>query len=100
MPILLFVEGRDLLEMKRRLNDYWSFHNSLLSVMRELKPHLVFSVHSFTPCYEGQQRTLEVGVVCNADETLAEAYNKHLIKESFVSRYVKKHLVGSERKKI
>ena len=38
----------------------------------KIDPLYVFSVHSFTPLYEGQPRSLEVGTLVNYSDELAE----------------------------
>ena len=52
---------------------YLPYHRRLARLVKEKRPYLALSVHSFTPSYEGQQRRVEVGVLYrrHKDEALA-----------------------------
>jgi len=64
-------------EIDRRLQScYHPYHESLRKIHDTIKSTTVVAAHSFTPVYEGQQRTIEVGVLYNAekDRPLAEKF--------------------------
>lgn len=49
-----------------RINEiYIPYHQQLLTLVNQHKPRLIMSVHSFTPLYEGQPRSMEIGVLFN-----------------------------------
>ena len=56
-------------ELKKRSVLYYNeFHHAMASLTRAIQPKLHMNIHSFTPDYEGEKRSVEVGVLCN-DET-------------------------------
>jgi len=59
-------------EQKRIIKYHHSYYNALREVSLKIDPQYIFSVHSFTGLYEGQVRTLEVGILVNYSEELAE----------------------------
>ncbi|KAI9003918.1 hypothetical protein DFJ74DRAFT_694141 [Hyaloraphidium curvatum] len=78
-------------ETRRRLALYYEpYHNEIcLYVDSTAEPiDFVFSIHSFTPVYEGQVRKVEVGVLYRdpIDEPLAMKMNDLLLRKGFVSR--------------
>ena len=59
-------------DRSRRLAGYYApFHEAARSEALRVPRRVVFSVHSFTPEYEGQVRTVEVGVLFDRDESAA-----------------------------
>jgi predicted N-formylglutamate amidohydrolase len=60
-------------EKQARLQTYYHpFHQQLHEMARTLKPALVLSCHSYTDCYEGKKRDVEIGVLFNHDDALAK----------------------------
>lgn len=67
-----------------RLERYWvPFHDA---VAARVSGKNVFSVHSFTPVYEGSRRSLEMGVLFYEDEPRAQAFADALIRAGFETR--------------
>jgi len=67
--------NRDLTEEeeeKRIIKYHHSYYNALREVSNKIDPLYIFSVHSFTALYEGEPRSLEVGILVNYSEELAE----------------------------
>jgi len=67
-------------EEKRIQKYYQSYYRALREVSIKIKPQYVFSVHSFTPLYEGNPRTLEVGILVNYSEELGQKVHDELKK--------------------
>ncbi len=51
---------------------YLPYHTALDRVVGETRGAMVVAAHTFTPVYEGEPRTLEVGVLYDQDEELAQ----------------------------
>ncbi|MEZ4232147.1 MAG: N-formylglutamate amidohydrolase [Polyangiaceae bacterium] len=66
-------------EAEGRVSNYYRpYHHQLDREVAESPAELCFSVHSFTPVYQGEPRDLEIGVLFNAEERLAESLQRHL----------------------
>jgi len=63
-------------EQQRIIKYHHSYFSALREVSIKIDPLYVFSVHSFTPLYEGQPRSLEVGTLVNYSDELAEKINE------------------------
>ncbi|MEM7447956.1 MAG: N-formylglutamate amidohydrolase [Myxococcota bacterium] len=66
--------NRDVLpsERERRLRLlYRPYHRALDCMVAASSAKLLFSVHTFTPVFEGRERTLEVGVLYDREEAAA-----------------------------
>lgn len=50
---------------------YEPYHQAFDRLVGESSAHVLFSVHSFTPVYEGTPREIEVGVLFDEDEAFA-----------------------------
>ena len=60
-------------ERARRVERLWRpYHAAVDRTVRAATAPLVLAVHTFTPVYEGEARELEVGVLFDAEEELAE----------------------------
>lgn len=57
------------------------FHQALDATLRQQRPRLLLSIHSFTPCYRGQNRHQEAGVLFDRYDDLALAWLAALKKE-------------------
>jgi predicted N-formylglutamate amidohydrolase len=69
-------------EEKRILKYHHSYYKALRDISNKIDPLWVFSVHSFTPLYEGNMRTLEVGVLTNYCEELGHKINEGIKKRN------------------
>lgn len=51
-----------------------SYHHALATAIREMRPTLLASIHSFTPCLEqgGAARPWEIGILSNRDRRAAD----------------------------
>lgn len=71
-PVLLNAH-LDEEERARRIEAcYLPYHDAVDAMLAECPAPICLSVHSFTPVYEGQARTLEVGVLFDTDDALGE----------------------------
>jgi predicted N-formylglutamate amidohydrolase len=62
----------DAQERTRRIERLWRpYHDAIEREIAATRAPLVFSMHTFTPLYEGQKRELEVGVLFDREEELA-----------------------------
>jgi len=68
-------------EQNRIIKYHHTYYSALREVSIKIDPLYVFSVHSFTPLYEGQPRSLEVGILVNYSFDLAEKINEVFQKE-------------------
>lgn len=62
------------------------YHDRLDREVAEAPAELCFSVHSFTPVYQGEPRELEMGVLFNQEERLAESLRRHLTAAGYDTR--------------
>jgi len=69
-------------EQKRIMKYHHSYYNALREVSVKIDPLYIFSVHSFTPLYEGNPRTLEVGVLVSYCDDLAQRVNDGIKKRN------------------
>ncbi len=75
----IFVPGNNNLrdDAKRQRSDaiYWPYHNAINDQVGRLRsigpPPLFVSIHSFTPVLNGVSRSVEMGVLWDADEEVA-----------------------------
>lgn len=67
-PVLLNT-GLDEADKQRRIEQYHRpYHEALDAALARVHKPLLFSVHSFTPLYQGEPRAVELGVLFNQDE--------------------------------
>jgi len=59
-------------EQHRIMKYHQSYYNALREVSLKIDPLYIFSVHSFTNSYEGQPRSLEVGIMVSYSDDLAD----------------------------
>lgn len=79
-PVLLNADLDDT-EKRRRIEElYRPYHGAVDALMGQSGALIAFSVHTFTPLYEGQKRDIEVGVLFDEAEsesvTLCDAIAK------------------------
>ncbi len=76
-----FNQNIDDEERARRFNElYDAYHEAFDKAVRDGQANLCFSVHTFTPVYEGERRELEIGILFDRDEPqareLADAFDR------------------------
>jgi predicted N-formylglutamate amidohydrolase len=72
-------QGLDEAERARRIDQYYKpFHSALDQALARCHAPLLFSIHSFTPNYEGEVRSVEIGVLFNHEEEHAHALSAAL----------------------
>ena len=60
-------------EREQRLTRYWRvYHAAVDAVVAASRAAVVLAIHSFTPIYEGRQRSISVGVLYDSEQELAE----------------------------
>lgn len=73
-------------DIERRISGYWRpYHQALSRAVEQTSGQVVLSMHTFTPDYEGQIRTVEVGVLFNEEEALGRSLHAALRKAGFVT---------------
>ena len=78
-------EGLESAERERRLEElYRPYHREVGEMVGSSDASILFSVHSFTPLYEGEERTLEVGVLWDAADDLNHRFAEYLRDDGFV----------------
>ena len=88
---LSFNADVDAGERARRAAEHWlPYHAAADAVLAERTARgqrpLVFSIHTFTPLYLGQRRTVELGVLFDEDERRAEVLRARLAAGGFDTR--------------
>jgi predicted N-formylglutamate amidohydrolase len=85
-PVLL-NQALDDGERARRVERYHRpFHSAVDACMAQMRPKLLFSIHTFTPSYEGILRTVELGVLFNHEEQLARVLGSELARLGYLSQ--------------
>jgi len=69
-------------EQKRIAKYHHSYYNALREVSLKIDPLYIFSIHSFTGLYEGQPRSLEIGVMVSYSDDLGNKVNEGLKKRN------------------
>lgn len=73
LPVHLNTVHLDEREAERRIESLLRpYHRAADERVGRSSAHTILSMHSFTPLYEGQPRTLEIGVLHDRDQGLAE----------------------------
>lgn len=68
--------NRDLSQADRdaRVRAYYHpFHDAVTAALAQIYRPIIVTIHSFTPVYHGQRRSVEIGVLHDADARLADA---------------------------
>lgn len=77
-------QALDDAERARRVDHYYKpFHSAIDQALARCHAPLLFSIHSFTPNYEGDVRSVEIGVLFNHEQEHARALAERLA-EHFV----------------
>lgn len=72
-PVELNTRLLDEVERHKRMDKLWRpFHDAVDRELAQVNAPIVLAVHSFTPFYEGLRRTVEIGVLFEHEEELAE----------------------------
>lgn len=80
--------NRDLTvaERERRLTGWYRpFHQAIDRLLAPHQGSILFSIHSFTPVYEGAARPMEVGVLFDTEDELGEAAAEALQAAGFIT---------------
>ena len=85
---LQFNQGVDEVEAAARIDAYHQpYHNALGGIieerLRQPEPFMFISVHSFTPVWNGTPRTMDIGILFDEYEELADLLQVSLQKENF-----------------
>ena len=81
LPIELNTTLLDDAERRRRVERLLRpYHRTIDRELRASRARLLVAMHTFTPVYEGAPRSLEVGVLYDRDEPLAERVAEALVK--------------------
>ena len=78
-------------DLHHRLNEYYyPYHEAMQVLCRHPEIHLVCSIHSFTPSYEGRKREVEIGVLYDGDHNkqLAEVVTKRYVLSLSLSLFI------------
>lgn len=66
-------------DRQRRIDGFYApYHRAVRAMVEKSRGDTVFAIHSFTDNYEGDRRTLEVGVLFDDDEEPAYRLVRHL----------------------
>jgi predicted N-formylglutamate amidohydrolase len=69
---VLLNAGVDHAERARRVRYWEAFHHAADAVCRASAAPILLAVHSFTPEYEGTRREVELGILFDREEVLAQ----------------------------
>jgi len=74
-------------EEQKRIKKYFlCYYEALREISTKINPNYVLSIHSFTPMYEGQTRSLEIGVLYGHESTeFAIDLNEGMNKKGYTS---------------
>lgn len=66
-------------DRRRRITDYYApYHRRIERALEAMPQAAILSVHTFTPVYEGQVRTVEVGVLFDRHPDLAQDFGREV----------------------
>lgn len=72
-PVLLNTVHLDEAERRRRIDHLWRpYHEAIDRELAATSAPVLLAIHTFTPLYEGARRTVEIGVLFDHEEALAE----------------------------
>lgn len=73
-------------DRERRIDRYYRpYHAAVDDMVRGSRAEIVLGIHTFTANYEGNSRSLEVGVLFDQEDELGEALVEHLLAAGFVA---------------
>lgn len=67
----------------RRMAAFHAFHEAVDREVQRSTASVLLAVHTFTPVYEGASRQVEVGVLFDREEALAEGLRRALAEQGF-----------------
>jgi predicted N-formylglutamate amidohydrolase len=76
----------DAAERALRLTMAREYHRTIDDALARDPAPVVLSIHSFTPLYEGQRRAVEIGVLFDDEEELAESVRRGIADAGFETR--------------
>ena len=65
-------------KLRRIVETYERYHSALDRETQHSRAHLLFSVHTFNPEYEGKVREMELGILYDQEEQLGQQLCTHL----------------------
>ncbi|HEX7669102.1 MAG TPA: N-formylglutamate amidohydrolase, partial [Polyangiaceae bacterium] len=75
--------GIDPEERNRRLLPWRAYHDAVDAEVSASMAPIVFSMHTFTPVYEGTPRAVEIGVLFDDEDALAATLREALVSAGF-----------------
>jgi predicted N-formylglutamate amidohydrolase len=81
-PIVL-NQRVDVTDRARRLTLWEKYHQTLHCEVERSPARILLAVHTFTPLYEGLPREMEIGVLFDEEEELAEMVRAELASDGF-----------------
>ncbi len=69
--VVALNHGIDAAERSRRVEAWRAYHDALDRALSASRAPLAMAIHSFTPCYEGSPRSVEIGVLFDREEAFA-----------------------------
>jgi len=69
----------DAAEREQRLSLWRAYHDAIDREIAKSSARVVFAIHTFTPIFAGAERVVEVGVLYDEEEELAERARKALL---------------------
>jgi predicted N-formylglutamate amidohydrolase len=71
-------------ERARRIDAYFTpYHAAIARCLTTNRPRFLISIHSFTPEYRGQRRSVEAGVLFDQHDDIAHRWVEELCREGF-----------------
>ncbi len=84
LPVQMNVGLSDAERENRLQTFYRPYHDAIDRMMGSSEASVLLSLHSFTPVYEGATRPMELGVLFDEEEELAEDVREALVSAGFV----------------
>ena len=82
-----FNRAVDARERQARIDTFYQpYHRALAELATDQRCKIVFSIHTFTPEYEGERREVEVGILYDSCAELGESYTQALREAGFDAR--------------
>ncbi|CAK74630.1 unnamed protein product (macronuclear) [Paramecium tetraurelia] len=69
-----------------RIQYHSNYHFEVRQAIHELKPKFIYSIHSFTPEYEGKKRDVEIGILTSLFDEFGEAHQQILKNKGYDCR--------------
>ena len=85
-PILLNNNLSESDANARIAHAYTPYHATLQRLITSIKPSLGFSTHTFTPCYEGTVRDVEIGILFDSAEAAGQVLIDSFTRAGFITK--------------